>query len=362
MASPDFRKVLETALECRVSTSRAVGVHPDVDDSYEIEVQGQKWHLAVEIKSSVGNAYERFRQHQNLLRSERPEAIPVLAVPRLNKRERAALKKAGVNHMDLAGNVWIRSPGLVVRTEGARPSVSSRPGKGRNPFSKKASLVARVLLEHPTVAWRVRDLAEEASLSVGYSSEILRSLVERGYAVEDSDGFRIEDPVGLLAEWVGSYRWEDNRTYSFVAPLSRDELLHGLQAAVHRAGSECLLTLLVALDRLVGGYVEHDQTHVYVPEVTPAMRDAVRSELYAEPVERGGNLHLMEPYYGSAVRYGATDEDGAATVSDVQLFLDLVHYPVRGPEAAAVLLRKSLGPRLGLSFEQMRALSEEVGL
>jgi hypothetical protein len=53
--------------------------------------------------------------------------------------------------MDLAGNVWIRSPGLVVKTEGARP-VSSRPGKGRNPFSKKASLVARVLLEHPTVA------------------------------------------------------------------------------------------------------------------------------------------------------------------------------------------------------------------
>jgi hypothetical protein len=118
---------------------------------YSIQVEGQKWYLAIEIKSSVGNAYERFRQHQDLLRSEWREAIPVLAVPRLNKRERVALREEGVNHMDLAGNVWLRSPGLVVKTEGARP-VSSRPGKGRNPFSKKASLVARVLLEHPTVA------------------------------------------------------------------------------------------------------------------------------------------------------------------------------------------------------------------
>jgi hypothetical protein len=49
-------------------------------------------------------------------------------------------------------------------------------------------------------------------------------------------------------------------------------------------------------------------------------------------------------------------------VSDVQLFLDLIHYPVRGPEAADALLTKRLGPRLGLSAPQLRALRDAVGL
>jgi hypothetical protein len=70
----------------------------------------------------------------------------------------------------------------------------------------------------------------------------------------------------------------------------------------------------------------------------------------------------MEPYYGPAVRYGAVSIDSVRIVSDVQLFLDLVHYPVRGPEAASALLRRRLGPRLGLSASQIGVLSREVGL
>jgi hypothetical protein len=49
---------------------------------------------------------------------------------------------------------------------------------------------------------------------------------------------------------------------------------------------------------------------------------------------------LIEPYYGPAARYGAVSIDSVWIVSDVQLFLDLVHYPVRGPEAASALLRR----------------------
>lgn len=50
------------------------------------------------------------------------------------------------------------------------------------------------------------------------------------------------------------------------------------------------------------------------------------------------------------------------SVSDVQLFLDLIHYPVRGPEAAAALLKQQLGARLELSREQVRTLREGLGL
>jgi hypothetical protein len=359
--SPDFRQILETALECEVRPSQPLGPEPEADDWFHVQVEDRVLHLAVEVRSSIGTAIPRLRERQDELRARWPDVIPILAVPRLSKRERDALRADRVNHMDLAGNVWIRSPGLLVNTEGARPSVTSRPSKGRNPFSKKASLVARVLLAHPSTHWRVRDIAAEASLSVGYSSEILRSLVERGHAIETPDGFRLEDPVALLIEWVGVYRWEDNRIHSFVAPLPKDELVHEVCTVLRAEDVECLLTLLSAIDQIIE-YVEHDQTHLYVSSLTPTVHEALRSQVYAETVPRGGNLHLMEPYYGPAVRYGAVAVDSVRSVSDVQLFLDLVHYPVRGPEAASALLRSRLGAQLGLTADQVAVLSRQVGL
>lgn len=362
MGISHFGTVLADALECAVTASRTGAAELAVDEWLQLDMGAQAWRLALDARSSAGPDPRVHRERQDLIRGQLPDAVPLLAVPRTSKRERAALRQRGVNHMDLAGNVWIRGPGLVVKTEGARRSVPSRPGRGRNPYSKKASLVARVLLADPARAWRVRDLADEASLSVGYSSEVLQSLVERGHAAERADGFRLADPVALLAEWASVYRWEDNRTYSFVVPFAGRDVTTGLGAALHGVGTECWFTLLVALDHFVHGYVEHEQTHAYVPEVSHAVREAVRSRLHAEPVARGGNLHLMEPYYGSSVQYGMVDDHGFRSVSDVQLFLDLIHYPLRGPEAADVLLRKRLGPRLGLTVEQQRALRDEVGL
>lgn len=361
MDSRGFQHILAVALDCQVRPTDHRGPDPRVDEWLDVEVGDHVWHLVLERKAATGSVLEGLRAHQDDLRVRWPDVVPVLAVPRLSKRERQALREHRVNHMDLAGNVWIRSPGLVVRTEGARLTLTHRPPKGRNPFSKKASLVSRVLLAHPSKEWRVRDLAEEASLSVGYSSEVLQSLVKRGYAAETPQGFRLEDPVALLIEWSGVYRWEDNRVHSFVVPLGRDERAQRACAVLRAEGVECLLTLLSAADRLME-HVQHDQVHLYASNVTHATEEALRSRLHAEPVQGGGNLHVMKPYYGDAVAYGAENVGGMRSVSDVQLFLDLIHYAVRGPEAAASLVKRRLGPRLELSAAQMRTLSEELGL
>jgi hypothetical protein len=70
----------------------------------------------------------------------------------------------------------------------------------------------------------------------------------------------------------------------------------------------------------------------------------------------------MDPYYGDALWYGAVHHEVVDSVSDVQLLLDVVHYPVRGAEAADVLLRKHLAPRLGLKRDQVKRLREGMGL
>jgi len=360
MLSEDFQDILASALDCRVRAARNEPSR-DVDAWLEMHIGHDVWHLALEQKAATGSSLAEVRARHDNLRARQPAVVPVLAVPRLSKRDRQALRDHQINHMDLAGNIWIRGPGLVVRTEGSRPPATQRRAKGRNPFSKKASLVARVLLAHPSDAWRVRELADEASLSVGYASEVLGSLVERGYAAETPDGFRLGNPVALLSEWASVYRWDDNEVHSFVVSLGKAELTDRACDLLRAQGANCLLTLLSAADRVVE-YVAHDQVHLYASSLSRELVDALRSELYAEPVQRGGNLHILKPYYGDAVWYGAEELHGEQSVSDVQLFLDLVHYPVRGPEAAAALLKQRLGARLKLSREQVRTLRQGLGL
>jgi hypothetical protein len=53
---------------------------------------------------------------------------------------------------------------------------------------------------------------------------------------------------------------------------------------------------------------------------------------------------------------GARMRNDLPVVSPVQLYLDLINYPVRGKEAADVLARAVLGPEWGLSSEQLRRL------
>ena len=358
-----IRRILERALDAkvRIAPPRHGSGPGDVEIWFDLKVGKDVWHMVIEEKSSPGRAVKRIQARQRALRSEWPDVVPMLAVPRLSRQEREMLRDNAINHIDLSGNIWIRSPGLLVQREGRRAPHAGPRKVGRNPFSKKASLVARALLEYPSRHWRVREISNESSLSVGYASEVLRALVGRGHAAQDPRGFHLADPISLLRDWSAVYRWEDNKIHSFVAPFGKDELVEKAWRTLSRNGVDCCLTLLAATDRLVR-YVDHDQVHLYVNKFTYASEDALRTNLHLEPVPRGGNLHIMEPYYGAAIWYAAEDVDWIKTVSDVQLFLDLIHYPVRGPEAAAALLRKHLGPRVGLSKADINSLREGLGL
>jgi DNA-binding MarR family transcriptional regulator len=364
MDSDAIQRVLELRLdaEVRVVPDGNRAFAKQVDFSYEVLMGEDRRILVVEAKAAVGKAADRLAESQHARRAASPDVVPVVAASRLSAAERADLRAHGVNHMDVRGNIWIRHPGLYVNVEGKLPKTPSRRRRpGPNPFSKKASLVARVLLEDPSRNWGVRELSTEASLSVGYASDVLGRLEDKGYARLEEGRYQLADAAALLRQWCARYRWEDNETYSFVASFEKQELVRAAVAALERAGQEPALTLLSALDRVVP-YVSHEQVHMYVADFPPELEEAVREELYAEPVSQGGNLHIQLPYYGEAAFHGCRRAGGVRLVSNVQLFLDLVHYPLRGPEASAVLLRRALGPQLGLTEDAEASLREALGL
>jgi hypothetical protein len=94
----------------------------------------------------------------------------------------------------------------------------------------------------------------------------------------------------------------------------------------------------------VEAFVEYGVVHLYVaPSSTLSGELESRPEVRPVPVE-GANLVVAEPYYRDSAFFGARQVDGLWIVSDLQLYLDLRRFPVRGREASERILERRLRP------------------
>ncbi|MET0400097.1 MAG: hypothetical protein ABW277_25125 [Longimicrobiaceae bacterium] len=331
------------------------------DARLRLVIDGKTRELHVQVKASLSSAHIDDLLGQDK-RGRRGNPGWLLVTPELPPRVRSELRNRRINHVDLTGNVFIREPGLYVWLEADRKPPPKRLWEERslNPFSKRASLVLRALLEHPMRAWGVRELAAEIRLSLGHASEVSHELVRRGYAQENADGISLGDGMAALRDWVDAYDWSKNQVTSFVVPFGYDELGPELKRALDAAGLRYALTMLAGADR-IAPHVLHDQTHFYVPEEqAERAQEVIREALYGEAVPQGGTLHVMSPYYGDSVFYGAREADEMSIVSPIQLFIDLANYPLRGAEAARMLALGPLAHQLSLNRRQVKELTRIV--
>lgn len=348
-------------LEKRLGLSTCTEARPrgKRDQQMRIELSGSPIAFSIQAKNAVGT-----RDIDALALSTPEDGEPMLLLaPSLPPRIRERLRAAGINHVDLAGSVFIHEPGFYVSLDADRdpPSVLRFHGmRSPNPFSKKASLILRALLEHPSRHWGVRELAGETGLSVGHASGIVRTLVRRGYAAEEGTQLTLRDPVAALRDWMAVYDWTKNARQSFVVPFEHEEVVSRLCGLLETEQATYALTLLAGAS-FAAPHVQHEQTHVYVAEEDVVRAaELVTTTLYAEPAPTGGNLHLLLPYYREAVFYASRRFGEMTVASPVQLFLDLAEYPLRGAEAARMVARGPLAKQLGLDAAQVRALTSEL--
>jgi hypothetical protein len=329
------------------------------DGLLRLDVGGKPRELCLEVHGSISSAQLDALSNGAKRRNRRAR---LLAAPVLSVRVRAELRERMINHADLSGNVFIREPGWYVWLDADREPPPRRQWEARplNPFSKKASLVLRALLEEPARAWGIREIAAETRLSIGHASDVARELVRRGYARDEEGRILLGNGIAALRDWLGAYHWSKNRLSSFVVPFEHQELSLELRSAMDAAGVRFALTMLAGADR-IAPHVQHAQMHLYVPDEQAAhARDVVQRALYGERVHTGGNLHVMTPYYGDAVFQGAREVDGMPVVSSVQLFLDLAGFPLRGAEAARMLALGPLRQQLGLDARQIQELTRTL--
>ena len=272
-----------------------------------------------------------------------PARVAVLVLRRASVARLRELREADRQFVDVArGAVRIRLPWLFVdRSDVRARSLKSEVTKRgfRNPFGDRASLVTRLLVEHPERSWGARELATAAGVSTMTASHVVRQLYEMGAVEVRSSGrtfaARIRDVRTLVEHWTRHYDWKRNEALPVQAPVgdSRRFLRRlGGELAWHRPWA---LTLQAGAS-LVAPHTVFETIHVYLDVPHRAALAEVAEASGWQP--GSGKVVLLRPEYDDSIWSETRRIDGIPIVSDLQLVLDLWHYPVRGREQAEVIL------------------------
>ena len=129
----------------------------------------------------------------------------LLFVTYTSPRTTAALRQAGVHHLDVAGNAWIEFGDVVIDIQGRprpQPPVGHQRRSTGNVFSAGRAQVVCALLACPQL-WQAsrRDVAQAAGVSVGQAHSALTLLGEVGYGPQAGPARQAD----LLEVWAAAF-------------------------------------------------------------------------------------------------------------------------------------------------------------
>ncbi|MDP7420234.1 MAG: type IV toxin-antitoxin system AbiEi family antitoxin [bacterium] len=252
-------------------------------------------------------------------------------------------RKENVFYIDLSGNAYIAHKGLHIEKATDRNRYPEKK-PGRSPFSDKATLILRYLFEEPREYRKIRGIARMIKVSPGFVSKIVCEMEKRNYIERDeASRVRIAEPGALLADWANHYDYTKNNVESYFVPVR--DIDHLYQQLSHvKSGKEPMYHLtLHSAAHLVAPHTSFNEFHLYVDSL--GHKQAIINRLALEKVDHGGNVFLLQPHYKYSYSFGQQKINGLWMVSDLQLYLDLYNYPIRGREQAEFLYEMRLKKR-----------------
>jgi hypothetical protein len=267
------------------------------------------------------------------------ERYGVFVAPFISDESKQICKDNSIGFMDLAGNYLFSFDSIYLSREGqGNNHPSNRPLK--SVFSIKSTRILRVLLCNPKKEWYVRDLAEEAEISIGQTSNIKQQLLDFEWLEEMLVGRKVKliliKPEMLLQKWSENYRYTQNKSRNFYAIDDMTTIENNVVEYYQRNQGNYAFTLTSGASR-VAPNLRYNRVYFYMQGDI----DRMVRELEWKEVDTGPNITILEPY-DEGVFYQTQEINQAKIVSNVQLYLDLQSLESRGREAAQYLLEQKL--------------------
>jgi hypothetical protein len=307
------------------------GAVNSAESELRLEAAGQKLILLV---------LPRLNASRKLLR-HRPEPAgagvkpSIVACPHIPDLLAEDLKRAGINHADLNGRLFIQTPGFVADRE-PKGRRYRNPGSAVKLFALKTARLIRALLAQRDEVWTQEGLAARTKVSRALISVALADLIEEEYVTQLSGGnrhqaatYRLNDFDRLLDAWRAEDQWSKRGSIQQYSLLTNDVL-------------EIANTVRSGLGEKNVFFTQWFAAHLRHPYTTPPLVSAyvTAKSLLEIPIGRkvpvGGNLWLIVPQ-DEGVFQETQQAGGFNLVSDIQIYLDLLQVSQRGPEQAQAL-------------------------
>lgn len=212
-----------------------------------------------------------------------------------------------------------------------------------NIFSDKASIVIRAMLSQPGKKWVARDYESEFGVGRARAAAVLSKLRERGFVGGTRSGRLahniIQNRKQLLDEWLKYYSFEMNKVYLYYSAAG--DVLPRLKKHFDTKNNSCGYALTVHTGaNLITNYVNTQTIYCYLKSSTfDEVSLDLRQTLDLKELKNGGNFCLIKPYYKNGIFLNNQTIKGYNIVSNLQLYLDLYHFPQRGRDHAQYLLK-----------------------
>lgn len=306
------------------------------------EISFKNWHFSLVgeiIKQPSSSVFRRALFKLKSYVSQSPSLVPILIAEYLSEKRRKECKEEGVNFLDLSGNIFLQyGEGLYVERSGFLnqfPEVR----KGRSPFSDKASLLLRAMLKKKKV-WGVRELANEVRLNPGYVSRVFKELEKLRYLMRVNSKGKLKNQKSILEDWIHHYDYLKNEFMKYYCQAKSPQEIIGKLEKLNISKKVKYALGFHAGSFLISPHATFNDVHIYISDKESGA--LFENHLNLRPVDQGANVILVSPYYKHSVFYDIQKVNTLWVVSDIQLYLDLYHYPLRGLEQAEHLYEKRI--------------------
>ncbi|MFH0947410.1 MAG: type IV toxin-antitoxin system AbiEi family antitoxin [Elusimicrobiota bacterium] len=218
----------------------------------------------------------------------------------------------------------------------------------KNIFADKATLVIRKMIQNPQKKWIVRDFVGSEGVSLGMAQAVIYTMEKYGYVERvkrGPDSYTIlTNKEKLIEDWLKEYQFELNEVDIYYS--SDKNILKKIRT--YLSEYKYALTLHTGAN-LITSFVKTDNIYLYL-NIQNWDKDIldIRQKLELKELVKGGNIHIIRPYYKNSVFFNVHKIKGYLVVSNLQLYLDLYNFQPRGKEHAEQLIKslKEKGTKL----------------